>query len=65
MPCLPGVRRKLCFPRVVRDRSWYLCGRVFSKREFYSSLMCICSVYMGMDAAGGMVGGPTLGDAVG
>ena len=65
VPCLPVVRRRLCFPRVVCDQRWYLCGRGFAKRAFFSSLLCIFSSYMGMDAISGMVGGPIIGDDVG
>ena len=64
VPCLPGVQRRLCFPRVVRDRRWYLCERVFAKRTFFSSLLRICSADMGIDDLGGMGGRPTLGDDV-
>ena len=58
MPCLPGVQCRLCVPRVVHDQRWYLCGRVFVKRDFFSSLLCICSEDMGINVIGGIMGGP-------
>ena len=59
------MQRRFCFPRVVCTQRWYLCGRVFVKRACFSSLLCICIVDMEMDDIGDMVGGTTLGDAVG
>ena len=65
VPCLPGVRRRLCSLCGVCDRRWYMCGRVFVKHAFFSSLLCICIADIVIDSVGGMMGRPTLSDDVG
>ena len=42
-----------------------ICVEDYANREFLSSLLCICSADIGIDAIGRMVDGPTLGVSVG